>query len=179
MTRESVLAEKYYRAQEQRLSEEHDQGAESHQVDSPAPGRKAETGPPLNAEVVEELIFELDGNVSAIAKALSVRSDRLRAFIMAKGELRRALDEVYEGAVDEAIGVLFKGLRDEGSFQNRFYAAKEWLRSGAGHKRGFGQAVSPHAALEIKDSSAGRTIVLKWLEPDAPAEGKLIEGEKA
>lgn len=171
MTRESDLAAAYYRDQERRLLV--DKSAEnSGLVASAAPQ-------PLDAERVEELIFELDGNVSAIAKALCVRSDRLRAFIMAKGELRRALDEVYESAVDEAIAVLFKGLRDEASFQNRFYAAKEWLRSGAGHKRGFGQAPAPIGSLEIKDSSQGRTIVLKWLEPDAPDGPKLIEGEKA
>lgn len=174
MTRESRLADAYYREQERRFSEEAEQGRESREAPAGDIAPKSEI--PLNSDLVEELIFELDGNVSAIAKALSVRSDRLRAFIMASGQLRRALDEVYEGAVDEAIGVLFKGLRDEASFQNRFYAAKEWLRSSAGHKRGFGQAVSPHAALEIKDTTAGRTIVLKWLEPDPP---KLIEGEKA
>jgi hypothetical protein len=176
MTRESDLAAKYYRDQERRLSEEAKQGGETHQVES---ARKAEFSEPLDVDLIEALIFKHDGNVTEIAKSLSVRSDRLRAFIMAKAALRRALDEVYEGAVDEAIGVLFRGLRDEVSFQNRFYAAKEWLRSGAGHKRGFGQAPAPHAALEIKDSAAGRTIVLKWLEPDAPAPPKLIEGEKA
>lgn len=175
MTRESDLAAAYYREQERRFSEDLKQRAEGHPAEAVA---KLEFSEPLDAETVEELIFRFDGNVSAIAKSLAVRSDRLRAFIMAKGELRRAIDEVYEGAVDEAIGVLFRGLRDEASFQNRFYAAKEFLRSGAGHKRGFGQAPSPIGSLEIKDSSAGRTIVLKWLEPDAP-EPKLIEGDKA
>lgn len=179
MTRESDLAAKYYREQEKRLSEDAKAGGESHQVEKASRGPKPEFGASLNAETIEELIFELDGNVSRIAKILSVRSDRLRAFIMAKGELRRALDEVYESAVDEAIGVLFRGLRDEVSFQNRFYAAKEWLRSGAGHKRGFGQAPAPLGSLEIKDGAAGRTIVLKWLEPDAAPGPKLIEGEKA
>jgi hypothetical protein len=173
MTRESDLAAKYYREQSRRLSEEAKQGGESRPAGSL---ERHEFSEPLDVDEVEGLIFELDGNVSLIARTLSVRSDRVRAFIMASGTLRRALDEVYEGAVDEAIGVLFKGLRDEASFQNRFYAAKEWLRSGAGHKRGFGQAPAPHASLEIKDGSAGRTIVLKWLEPDPP---KLIEGEKA
>jgi hypothetical protein len=171
MTRESRLADAYYREQERRFSEDAKQGAEIPAGDLV---EKPEFSEALNPDLIEGLIFELDGNVSVIAKTLSVRSDRLRAFIMASGQLRRAMDEVYEGAVDEAIGVLFRGLRDEASFQNRFYAAKEFLRSGAGHKRGFGQAHAPHAALEIKDSAAGRTIVLKWLEPDPP---KLIEGE--
>jgi hypothetical protein len=174
MTRESRLADSYYREQERRFSEEPEQGPEIRDGESAISTHKPEIQ--LDSDHVEELIFEHDGNVSEIAKALSVRSDRLRAFIMASGQLRRALDEVFEGAVDEAIGVLFRGLRDEASFQNRFYAAKEWLRSGVGHKRGFGPAVAARAALEIKDSSAGRTIVLKWLEPDPP---KLIEGEKA
>jgi hypothetical protein len=172
MTRESDLAAAYYRDRERRLSKEARQEGEIHQVRS---ARKPEFSAPLDADEVEELIFEHDGNVVEIARRLCVRSDRVRAFIMAKASLRRALDEVYEGAVDEAIGVLFRGLRDEASFQNRFYAAKEWLRSGAGHKRGFGQAPAPHAALEIKDSSAGRTVVLKWLEPEPPALPPVIE----
>ena len=137
---------------------------------------KREISEPLDVDLVEGLIFEHDGNVSDVARALSVRSDRLRSFIMASGQLRRALDEVYEGAVDEAIGVLFAGLRDSVSFQNRFYAAKEFLRSTAGRKRGFGQVQAAQAAIEVKDGASGRTIVLKWLEPDPP---KLIEGEKA
>lgn len=161
MTREAELADKYVAEQEKRLA-----------GDAEPPIRDRT----LDADEVEGLLFELNGNVSAAAKRLGVRSDRLRAFILASGQLRRALDEVYEGAVDEAVEVLFTALRDSVSFQNRYYAAKEFLRSEAGRRRGFGREGSPQASLEVKDAGSGRTIVLKWIEPDKP---KMIEGEKA
>lgn len=161
MTREAELADKYVAEQEKRLAGE---------AEPPIRDRA------LDADEVEGLLFELNGNVSAAAKRLGVRSDRLRAFILASGQLRRALDEVYEGAVDEAVEVLFTALRDSVSFQNRYYAAKEFLRSEAGRRRGFGREGSPQASLEVKDAGSGRTIVLKWIEPDKP---KMIEGEKA
>ena len=67
---------------------------------------------------------------------MGVRSSRLRKFVAKSQRLCAAIDEVFEGAVDEAVGVLFEGLRDEMSFQNRFYAAKEFLRTGAARRTG-------------------------------------------
>ena len=90
--------------------------------------------------------------------------------------LTAAIDEVFEGAVDEAVGVLFEGLRDEGSFQNRFYAAKEFLRTGTARRRGFGHEASGQATLELKDKGGARTITLRWLEPQEEA---AIEEEPA
>lgn len=131
----------------------------------------------LDADEVERLIFALDGHVTEIAEALSVRGDRVRAFIDAKPVLKRAMAEVYEGAVDDAVKVLFAGLRDEASFQNRFYAAKAFLQSEAGRKRGFGRDPGLAATLEVKGGDGGRTIVLKWIEPDGLPPPKIIDGE--
>jgi hypothetical protein len=132
--------------------------------------------PDLDEGVIEGLIAEHDGSVRKIAKALGVSSARLRKFVAMSSRLTAAIDEVFEGAVDEAVGVLFEGLRDEGSFQNRFYAAKEFLRTGTARKRGFGHEASGQATLELKDKGGARTITLRWLEPQEEA---AIEEEPA
>ena len=121
--------------------------------------------PELDEERIEGLLAEHDGNVGKVAKKLGVKSARLRKFVAMSQRLCGAIDEVFEGAVDEAVGVLFEGLRDEMSFQNRFYAAKEFLRTGAARRRGFGHEASGSATLELKDKGGARTITLRWLEP--------------
>ena len=73
---------------------------------------------------------------------------------------------VFEGAVDEAVAILFEGLRDVNSCQNRFYAAKEFLRTNAARRRGFGHDASATALLELKDKGGHKTITLRWLEPE-------------
>jgi hypothetical protein len=118
--------------------------------------------PEFDQEVVRELLIELDGNVTAAAKKLKADPERLRTYVYACGLLKRALDETLAQGVDEAVDVLFTALRDETSFQNRYYAAKEFLRSEAGRRRGFGPREL--SALEIKPN-APTTITLKWLEP--------------
>ena len=120
---------------------------------------------PLDEERIEELLAEHDGNVGKVAKKLGVKSSRLRKFVAMSQRLCGAIDEVFEGAVDEAVAVLFEGLRDEMSYQNRFYAAKEFLRTGAARRRGFGHEASGQATLELKDKGGARTITLRWLEP--------------
>ena len=125
----------------------------------------------LDADRIECLIAEHDGNIGRIAKALGVGSRRLRKFIAMSTRLSEAVDEVFEGAVDEAVGVLFEGLRDEGSHQTRFYAAKEFLRTGSARRRGFGQEASGQATLELKDKGGARTITLRWLEPSEEVDG--------
>ena len=129
------------------------------------------SSPDLDAERIECLIAEHDGTVGRIAKALGVGSRRLRKFIAMSTRLSEAVDEVFEGAVDEAVGVLFEGLRDEGSHQTRFYAAKEFLRTGSARRRGFGQEASGQATLELKDKGGARTITLRWLEPMEEVDG--------
>lgn len=172
MTREARLADEYYAKQEVRLA-----GESAPETPEIVPKIGIDSG--LDPAEVLNLIREHDGNVTLIAHALHVRSDRVRKFIEAKRELKEAMAEVYEGAVDEAIGVLFAGLRDEHSFQNRFYAAKEFIKSEAGRKRGFGKDPGLAAQIELKTDGAGggRTITLKWIDPDAPPPPKVIDGD--
>ena len=129
--------------------------------------------PPLDQEEVRELLIEFDGNVTKAAKKLHVRPERLRAFVRAIPSLTRAIDETIEQGVDAAVDVMFQALKDEMSFQNRFYAAKEFLRSEAGRRRGFGPREVATAALELK-SHGPTTLTIKWLDPpkalDQPAD---------
>jgi hypothetical protein len=84
-----------------------------------------------------------------------------------------------EQAVDASIQVLWSGLADEGSHQNRFYAAKEWLKSEMGRKRGFGWKPAGVTVINSRSAASPSTIEIKWLEPplEAPG-GPVIEGEK-
>jgi hypothetical protein len=123
--------------------------------------------PELDEHEVEGLLLVNDGSIRDCAILLGVKSSRLRRFVQASARCREASEEAFALAVDESIGVLFEGLRDKGSFQNRFYAAKEFLRSAEGRKRGFGHEASGQATLELKDKGGQRTITLKWIEPPA------------
>ena len=135
-------------------------------IRSPLKARRGSVLPPISTRTGSNaFLLEYDGNIGRIAKALGVGSRRLRKFIAMSTRLSEAVDEVFEGAVDEAVGVLFEGLRDEGSHQTRFYAAKEFLRTGSARRRGFGQEASGQATLELKDKGGARTITLRWLEP--------------
>lgn len=115
----------------------------------------------FDQEAVRELLLEHDGNVTQVAKQLRVRPERLRAYVQAVPALRKTMDEVLEQGVDKAISILFEALRDESSFLNRYYAAKEFLRCEAGRRRGFGPR--ENAALEIK--SGPSTLTIKWIDP--------------
>lgn len=121
----------------------------------------------LDEAKLEGLLLECDGNIREAAILLDIKSSRLRRFVEASPRLREACAEAIASAVDEAVGVLFEGLRDKNSFQNRFYAAKEFLRTAEGRKRGFGHEASGQATLELKDKGGSRTITLKWIEPPA------------
>ena len=118
---------------------------------------------PFDQEEVRALLMAHDGNVTEAAKALNVDPERLRTYVYAIPRLKHAIEEALAQGVDEAVSVLFTALRDQGSFQNRYYAAKEFLRSDAGRRRGFGPR--EHAALEIKPNQPS-AITLKWLEPE-------------
>jgi hypothetical protein len=80
---------------------------------------------------------------------------------------------MMERAVDQAIEILFEGLRDE-HYGNRLQAAKEFLRTEGARKRGFGPQ---GAALELT-THPGETFTITWLPPgtenDQPDQ-KLIE----
>jgi hypothetical protein len=124
----------------------------------------------LDEDEVETTLMGVDGNIREAAMLLDVKSARLRRFVEASPRLRAVCAEAFASAVDESVGVLFEGLRDKNSFQNRFYAAKEFLRSAEGRKRGFGHEASGQATLELKDKGGSRTITLKWIEPPAEPE---------
>ena len=124
--------------------------------------------PGLDQERVRDLLMEHDGNVTRAAAELGVRPERLRAYVRAVPALNRALDETMDQGVDRAIAVLYEALRDTASFQNRYYAAKEFLRSEAGRRRGFGPRETA-TSLEVKTSDRSTSITIKWLDP--PKEG--------
>lgn len=124
--------------------------------------------PGLDQERVRDLLMEHDGNVTRAATELGVRPERLRAYVRAVPSLTRALDETMDQGVDRAIDVLWAALRDTESFQNRYYAAKEFLRSEAGRRRGFGPRETA-TSLEVKTSDRSTSITIKWLDP--PKEG--------
>jgi len=124
--------------------------------------------PTFDQERVRDLLMEHDGNVTAVAKVLHVRPERLRAYVRAVPALNRAIDETMDQGVDRAIDVLWAALRDTESFQNRYYAAKEFLRSEAGRRRGFGPRETA-TSLEVKTSDRSTSITIKWLDP--PKEG--------
>jgi hypothetical protein len=117
---------------------------------------------------VKALLMENGGDVTEVARRMQVDPERLRTYVYAMPRLKAALEETMAQAVDKAVGVLFEGLKDNMSFQNRYYSAKEILRSQAGARRGFGPRQV--AALELKPAdNRPHTVPLKWLEP--PADG--------
>lgn len=129
----------------------------------------------LNEPDLERIVQALEaerGSVSNAADRLGVGSAWLRRKIMAAPELGEVMDEIMERNVDKAVGIIRQGM-DEDSYLVRFYAAKEFLRTEAGRKRGFGPA--PQA--QIVEAGGGRpaVIVLKWIG-DNEQEPKQIEG---
>jgi hypothetical protein len=147
--REKILANRYVAEQERRLE----------LVPDP---------PAFDQVEVRELLMQHDGNVTATARELGVEPERLRRYVEAVPALKAAIAETLDQGVDEAVAVLFAALRDSGSFQNRYYAAKEFLRSAAGRRRGFGpRETGMPNTIELKNDRS--TITLKWLEP--PKEG--------
>jgi hypothetical protein len=128
--------------------------------------------PLIDHDRIAELLVEHDGNVSKVADILGVNSGKLRRLVEKTPALSDVIDESLAVAADEAVGVLFEGLRDGGSFQNRFYAAKEFLRSKAGKRRGFGPLQQQLTAeISARESGQSRVITLKWLEPPKEESG--------
>jgi hypothetical protein len=108
--------------------------------------------------------------------------------VRGKRELSAVQAEIMEQAVDASVQVLWGALADEGSFQNRFYGAKEWLKSEMGRRRGFGWKPAGVTVINSGRAAAPTTIEIKWLEPprdpepgppDSGVRGLVIEGEKA
>ena len=118
---------------------------------------------PLDRLEARSRLIAAKGNVTKAAEAMGVEPERLRAFVKAVPELRRTIEEIVEQGVDASIAVLFEGLNDEGSFLTRFYCAKEFLRSEAGRRRGFGPQIP--GQVEIRPQGGPQAITLKWIEP--------------
>ena len=118
---------------------------------------------PLDQVEARRALIEAKGNVTKAAQAMGVEPERLRAYVKAIPALRRTIEEIVEQGVDTAIAVLFEGLNDQGSFLTRFYAAKEFLRSEAGRRRGFGPQIP--GQIEIRPQGGPTAITLKWIEP--------------
>jgi Bacterial regulatory protein, Fis family len=112
------------------------------------------------------------GNVTEAADELGIDSAELRRMIQKSEALQAAMTEVMERNVDKAVGIIRDGM-DEESYLVRFYAAKEFLRTETGRRRGFGQT---HHTQAVEGGSGGgrAVIVLKWLDDDKP-EPKTIE----
>ena len=134
-----------------------------------APGDKGE----IDVEKTRSALAALNGNVTAVANMLNVRSVRLRRFIDATPALRAEIAEIMERGVDQAIKILFNGLRHE-HLGVKLQAAREFLRFVGARKRGFGPQGAPHELT----SRAGEQLIITWLEPgiekDKP-DSKLIE----
>jgi hypothetical protein len=124
--------------------------------------------PEFDQEEIRELLYAHDGNVTRAAKQLGVKPERLRAYVRAIPALTRAIDETMDQGVDKAIDVLWEALRDDMNFQNRYYAAKEFLRSEAGRRRGFGPRETA-TSLEVKTSDRATTLTIKWIDPPKEA----------
>ena len=128
----------------------------------------------LDPDAIRPMIIARKGDVRALADDLCVDSEELRGFIMNTPVLRRALDEVIARGVDQSLGVLFRGLDDEDHFSNQIAAAKEFLKSRAGQRRGFHHG----GDLELKMPSKGGALTLTWLPPEnnRRPEPPMIEG---
>ena len=118
---------------------------------------------PLDQVEARRALIEAKGNVTKAAEAMGIEPERLRAYVKAIPALRRTVEEIVEQGVDASIGILFEGLNDQGSFLTRFYCAKEFLRSEAGRRRGFGPQIP--GSIEIRPQGGPTAITLKWIEP--------------
>ena len=121
---------------------------------------------------IARMLARMRGNVSDAADELGIESAELRRSIQKSELLMAVMAEVMERNVDKAVGIIRDGM-DEESYLVRFYAAKEFLRTETGRRRGFGMA---HQTQVVEGGSAGgrAVIVLKWLDDSTP-EPKTIE----
>ena len=127
---------------------------------------------PDNEADIARMLARMRGNVSDAADELGIESAELRRLIQKSETLAAVMAEVMERNVDKAVGIIRDGM-DEESYLVRFYAAKEFLRTETGRRRGFGMA---HQTQVVEGGSAGgrAVIVLKWLDDSTP-EPKTIE----
>jgi hypothetical protein len=133
--------------------------------------RLVEEGDVNSGAQIARMLARFRGNVSDAADELGIDSAELRRTIQKSETLTAVMAEVMERNVDKAVGIIRDGM-DEDSYLVRFYAAKEFIRTETGRRRGFGM---PHQTQVVEGSGGGRAvIVLKWLD-DNVAEPKTIE----
>jgi len=121
------------------------------------------TALPIGLEAIERELLDKCGSVSAAARALNVSSADLRRLVGSRPLLANAIYEGTERAIDEAVQVLFDGLRHP-QMKQRLAAATYFLRhTEAGRRRGGGRGgASPDELAE------GRALTLKWLDEPEP-----------
>ena len=120
--------------------------------------------PEYDAKEIERLLYEHEGSVRKVARALRTPSRELRTYIYKSAELCAVKEEIQALAVDESVETLYEGLRDRGSYMNRFYCSKEFIKSAEGRRRGFGVETSGQATLELKGEVGAKTLTIRWLE---------------
>jgi hypothetical protein len=126
----------------------------------------------FDARKLRPLLLEAHGDVGLVAYEIGADSERLRDFVMNTPALRRTLEEVVARGVDKSVGVLFQSLADL-SPGVRMTAAKEFLRSRAGQRRGFHH----NKELEVRIPRTG-ALTLTWLPPeDVKPLPPMIEGK--
>jgi hypothetical protein len=126
----------------------------------------------------EDIILRLKnhkGSVSAVADDLGVDSMRLRRWVKAKPEIVHVLEEVIERALDKSIDIMWDGLEDEASFQNRFYAAKVFLSNDRARARGFGR--DQRMTVGVTAPTGVGVMTIRWVDPAAEPKMKTIEHE--
>ena len=81
----------------------------------------------VGLEAIERELLDKCGSVSAAARALGVSSVDLRRLVGSRPLLANAIYEGTERAIDEAVQVLFDGLRHP-EMKQRLAAAAHFLR---------------------------------------------------
>lgn len=122
---------------------------------------RARTKLPSNERIIS-LLESFDGNISAAAKAIKCSRNYLSDEIMRDPELKSALEQIRERAIDEAEARLRELVNDRKNKQ-QFNAIKYYLDS-MGRERGWGKASDSRVELTGKDggpiSSVNQTQVL-------------------
>ena len=96
---------------------------------------------PVGLEAIERELLDKCGSVAAAARALGVSSADLRRLVASRPSL---VDVIYEGterAIDEAVQVLFDGLRHR-QMKQRLAAAAYFLRHTEAGRRRWGRGSS-------------------------------------
>jgi hypothetical protein len=114
---------------------------------------------PVGLGAIERELRGKCGSVSAAARALGVSSADLRRLVGSRPLLADAIYEGTERAIDEAVQVLFDGLR-HAEMRKRLAAAAYLLRhTEAGRRRGWGRLRTP-----CRETAEPQAVTLKWID---------------